>query len=288
MAAEVTETKKVTPGGWRCGEQSSSCPKLTTSRERRSRNWPSPAWRTYDGGRHDQGKQSPSPSSGTVSCPPGKRPALHADHRSERDRVPDRILQGTEAEGCRQGKEQSDKFFLRRGIRLSDTKELRKVCILLSQNLTTGLDYFLGLSLFDIIDLCEDLKRDPEGGEQDKAMSDYKVAIKIAGELCRLLSTQSLKGAQSGLESLWRRLEGSVPPPWAPAQRPWVLLPPPGSTPGSSTNRPFAGVRKTVDATEAELQAMSQGIRDMAKEMPTIGDRDRSGGGGCRTAGYPE
>ena len=32
------------------------------------------------------------------------------------------------------------------------------MCILLSQNLTTGLDYFLGLSLFDIIDLCEDLK----------------------------------------------------------------------------------------------------------------------------------
>lgn len=31
----------------------------------------------------------------------------------------------------------------------------------------------------------------------------------------------------------------------------------------------FAGVRKTVDATEAEYAALSKGIRDMAKELPT-------------------
>ena len=31
----------------------------------------------------------------------------------------------------------------------------------------------------------------------------------------------------------------------------------------------FAGVRKTVDATEPEFRALERGIRDMAKEMPT-------------------
>ncbi len=35
--------------------------------------------------------------------------------------------------------------------------DLRKSCIALSLNLGTGLDFFLGLSLFDLIDLCEDL-----------------------------------------------------------------------------------------------------------------------------------
>ncbi|MCZ7536290.1 MAG: phage tail tape measure protein [Acidimicrobiia bacterium] len=32
----------------------------------------------------------------------------------------------------------------------------------------------------------------------------------------------------------------------------------------------FAGVRKTVDATEPELQALAQGFRDMAKEIPGL------------------
>src|SRR5690606_27244928 len=31
----------------------------------------------------------------------------------------------------------------------------------------------------------------------------------------------------------------------------------------------FAGVRKTVDATESEFSALSQGIRDMSKEVPS-------------------
>src|SRR5688572_23054408 len=31
----------------------------------------------------------------------------------------------------------------------------------------------------------------------------------------------------------------------------------------------FAGVRKTVDATEPEFAALAQGLRDMAKEIPT-------------------
>lgn len=38
---------------------------------------------------------------------------------------------------------------------------------------------------------------------------------------------------------------------------------------GISFESAFAGVRKTVDATEAELAELKQGIRDLAKEMPT-------------------
>ena len=38
---------------------------------------------------------------------------------------------------------------------------------------------------------------------------------------------------------------------------------------GASFESAFAGVKKTVDATDTELAQMRQGIRDMAKEMPT-------------------
>nr|DAM35721.1 MAG TPA: hypothetical protein [Caudoviricetes sp.] len=37
-------------------------------------------------------------------------------------------------------------------------QQLRKLCITLSLNLQTGLDYFLSLSFFDLLDLCEDLR----------------------------------------------------------------------------------------------------------------------------------
>lgn len=36
--------------------------------------------------------------------------------------------------------------------------DLRKLCLALALNLKTGLDYFLGLSIFDLLDLCEDLR----------------------------------------------------------------------------------------------------------------------------------
>ena len=39
-----------------------------------------------------------------------------------------------------------------------DAKELRKLCIVLSMNLRTGLDYFLNLSFFDLLDLCAEIK----------------------------------------------------------------------------------------------------------------------------------
>lgn len=39
-----------------------------------------------------------------------------------------------------------------------DFSELRKCCLTLSLNLSTGLDYFLQMNIFDLIDLCADLK----------------------------------------------------------------------------------------------------------------------------------
>lgn len=35
---------------------------------------------------------------------------------------------------------------------------MRKLCLVLSMNLRTGLDYFLSLSIFDLLDICEELK----------------------------------------------------------------------------------------------------------------------------------
>lgn len=36
-------------------------------------------------------------------------------------------------------------------------KDLRKLCISLSMNLQTGMDYFLSLSIFELIDVCTDV-----------------------------------------------------------------------------------------------------------------------------------
>ena len=58
-------------------------------------------------------------------------------------------------------------------------------------------------------------------------------------------------------------------PPWGASAAAMGTLAAAGINAGIQYEQAFAGVRKTVDATEAELQAMSQGIRDMAKEMPT-------------------
>lgn len=58
----------------------------------------------------------------------------------------DRVLQAACTERCDQSQKQSHKFFLRRGIRIDELSELRKLCLVLSMNLKTGLDYFLDLS----------------------------------------------------------------------------------------------------------------------------------------------
>lgn len=98
-------------------------------------------------------------------------------------------------------------------------------------------------------------------------MSDYKVAIKIAGELSGSFNS-ALKGAQSGLNTLAKIGKVGATALGASAAAMGTLAAA-GINAGIQYEQAFAGVRKTVDATEAELQAMSQGIRDMAKEMPT-------------------
>ena len=98
-------------------------------------------------------------------------------------------------------------------------------------------------------------------------MSDYKVAIKIAGELSGSFNS-ALKGAQSGLNTLAKIGKVRATALGASAAAMGTLAAA-GINAGIQYEQAFAGVRKTVDATEAELQAMSQGIRDMAKEMPT-------------------
>lgn len=98
-------------------------------------------------------------------------------------------------------------------------------------------------------------------------MSDYKVAIKIAGELAGSFNS-ALKGAQSGLNNLAKIGKIGATALGASAAAMGTLAAA-GINAGIQYEQAFAGVRKTVDATEAELQAMSQGIRDMAKEMPT-------------------
>ena len=82
----------------------------------------------------------------------------HTRHRSIRNGLPDRVLQAAYTERCNQSQKQSHKFFLRRGIRIDELSELRKLCLVLSMNLKTGLDYFLDLSFFDLLDLCDDMK----------------------------------------------------------------------------------------------------------------------------------
>ena len=61
-------------------------------------------------------------------------------------------------EGCDEDQKYGDNFFLRRRIKLDDAKELRKLCLALSINLNSGFDTFESMSIFDLLDVCEDYK----------------------------------------------------------------------------------------------------------------------------------
>ena len=110
-------------------------------------------------------------------------------------------------------------------------------------------------------------ERDTQGGGKKKAMSDYKIAIKIAGELESSFRA-ALKGAQSGINGL-AKVGKMGATAFAASAAAIGSLAAAGINAGIEYEQAFAGVKKTVDATEAELQELSQGIRDMAKEMPT-------------------
>ena len=98
-------------------------------------------------------------------------------------------------------------------------------------------------------------------------MSEYKIAIQIAGELQKSFGS-ALKGAQSGLNGLAKI--GKVGAAAIGASTAALgTLAAAGIRAGVEYEQAFAGVRKTVDATEQQLASLNTGIRNMAKEMPT-------------------
>lgn len=117
-------------------------------------------------------------------------------------------------------------------------------------------------------------------------MGDYKVAIKIAGQLEGSFN-RTLKMAQSGIGGL-AKIGKIGATAMAASAAAMGTLAAAGIKAGVEYEQAFAGVRKTVDATEAELQALSQGIRDMAKEMPTSASEIARGSRSGRTAWYPD
>ena len=72
------------------------------------------------------------------------------------NRPPRGVLQTAVPQRCHQDQEQGDQFFLRRGIRAGNGKQLRKICLELSLSLRTGVDYFLRLSLWELTDTAKE------------------------------------------------------------------------------------------------------------------------------------
>ena len=62
------------------------------------------------------------------------------------------------SEGRYEDQEHGGNFFLRRRIKLDDTKELRKLCLALSINLNSDFNNFESMSIFDLLDVCEDYR----------------------------------------------------------------------------------------------------------------------------------
>lgn len=98
-------------------------------------------------------------------------------------------------------------------------------------------------------------------------MSDYKVAIKIAGELEKSFGS-ALKGAQTGLNGL-AKIGKVGAAAFGASTVALGSLAAAGIKAGIEYEQAFAGVRKTVNATEEQLAELNTGIRNMAKEMPT-------------------
>lgn len=100
----------------------------------------------------------------------------------------------------------------------------------------------------------EDLRRDRE--RERVLMEEQKIRKKIADE-----SKVSLKEIGSDMESAGRGLLRLTAPLLAVGVASGKMA--------MDFESSFAGVRKTVDASELEFQKMSDGIRQLAKEMPT-------------------
>lgn len=68
-----------------------------------------------------------------------------------------RVLPGAAAEGGAEGEKPCDKFFVRRGLKASDAPGIRKLTIHLSIILRTGLDSLENLSVFDLVEIAEEV-----------------------------------------------------------------------------------------------------------------------------------
>lgn len=60
---------------------------------------------------------------------------------------------------CNESKDVRDAFFIQAGIRPSDGAELRRLCIRLSLFMRTGLDFFLNLPVFELMEIANEVNQ---------------------------------------------------------------------------------------------------------------------------------
>ena len=105
-------------------------------------------------------------------------------------------------------------------------------------------------------------------GYLDLDASKFKSALKDAQKQLSSFSDESLNAEQKftnmgqGLKTIGSTLSKAV-------TLPLLAMGTAASKSAIDFESAFAGVKKTVDATDKELSKLEQGIRDMAKEMPT-------------------
>lgn len=105
-------------------------------------------------------------------------------------------------------------------------------------------------------------------GYLDLDASKFKSALKDAQKQLSSFSDESLNAGQKftnmgqGLKTIGSTLSKAV-------TLPLLAMGTAASKSAIDFESAFAGVKKTVDATDKELSKLEQGIRDMAKEMPT-------------------
>ena len=58
---------------------------------------------------------------------------------------------------CNESESVCDTFFIQAGVRMSDIPELRRLCIRLSLFMRTGLDFFLDLSIVELMEIANEV-----------------------------------------------------------------------------------------------------------------------------------
>ena len=94
--------------------------------------------------------------------------------------------------------------------------------------------------------------------------STYKIAVKIAGSVEKSFNS-AFKNANKHIASIAKVSAAAT----AAAATALVGLGAAAIKAGVEYESAFAGVKKTVDATQEQLDALDKGIRDMARTMPT-------------------